>query len=122
MIGLLLILVVGLRLAAPDRPSDLLFVCPLWAILAGMTFFSLASNAGVLYGIGVLCFVVAMVMTLEPFWAPLEAGLLMTFNLTAEGLFLRRVGGEPGTRSGSGVSFTGRSSLPSRGEGQRDPG
>jgi serine/threonine-protein kinase len=105
MIGLWLILMVSLRMAATDRPSDLLFVYPLWAILAGTTFFALASNAGLFYGIGLICFGVAIVMTLEPFWAPLEVGLLMTFNLTALGLFLRRVGGESRSRSVSAVPF-----------------
>jgi hypothetical protein len=77
-----------------------LFVYPLWASLAGSTIFALASHQGILYLVGLLCYVLAVVMLLEPFWAPLEVGLLMSFNLAVQGVVLRRVGREDGHNRG----------------------
>jgi eukaryotic-like serine/threonine-protein kinase len=95
LIGVLLIALV----CALMIPADyLLLVYPLWAILAATTFLALASHAGPFYLIGGACYLVAVGMALEPSWAPVEAGLLMTANMTAQGLFLRRVAGRAGTQ------------------------
>jgi hypothetical protein len=101
LIGFLLVPVVILTLAPPRQPSDLLIIYPLWVILAAMTFFSLGSNAGILYVVGAGCFVLVFLILWEPLWAPVEVGLFMSANLTAQGLFLRRLGSESGGADGA---------------------
>jgi hypothetical protein len=61
----------------------------------GSTFFSLASNAGILYATGCLCYLFAVLAPFVPFYLPLIAGSLMTLNMTTFGLLLRRVAREP---------------------------
>ncbi|HXG10786.1 MAG TPA: serine/threonine-protein kinase [Gemmataceae bacterium] len=97
-IGFALMPVVVFGMAPPRQPDDWFFIYPLWAILAGTTFFSMGGNAGLLYVIGCACFVLALLITWAPAWAPLEVGLLMSINLTTQGLFLRRLGSEAGAK------------------------
>jgi hypothetical protein len=91
LIGFALIPCAVLLVRPYREPADVLILYPLWVILAGTTFFALAANAGVFYLIGTGCFLLALVMAWEPSLAPLEVGLLMTVNLTVQGVFLRRL-------------------------------
>jgi serine/threonine protein kinase len=109
--AVLLVLLVCVLMAPPDRPANLFLPYPLWATLAGATFFSMASNAGLLYLIGTACFALAAVMAWHPSWAPLEAGLLMSVNLLAQGLYYRRVGSEAGAGTDGTSSLTGGTSA-----------
>jgi serine/threonine protein kinase len=84
-----LVPVIVWRLLPPREPADLFIVYPLWAVLAAVTFCAMAAEAGYVYLIGGACYVVAGLMLLEPEWSPFLVGLIMTGNLTLQGLFLR---------------------------------
>jgi hypothetical protein len=60
----------------------------------GGTAFSFAANAGALYGPGILCFLLALLVPLVPFYIPLVVGSLLSLNLMIFGLVLRRVARE----------------------------
>ncbi len=80
------------RMGHLERPEDLYLLYPVWALVAGHTFFALGSSAGMLYVTGVACFALAALMTFAPSWSPVGVAVLMTANMTAQGLFLRRLG------------------------------
>src|SRR5262249_54029066 len=68
----------------------------------GGTYFSLAANAGVMYVLGSLCFLVAALAPFVLFSMPLVFGALISLNLSILGLGLRRLAREaalPITRS-----------------------
>jgi serine/threonine protein kinase len=110
MTALALVPFVVVVVAPLRQPNDLLLIYPLWAILAGLTFFAQGVNAGIMYLVGGGCFGLALLTTWEPTWAPVEVGAFMSTNLTVQGLFLRRLGREslaekpPASRSVSTVT------------------
>ena len=66
-------------------------------MLAGVVALGLAGTAqasewGVHYAVGTLCFLVAGLMVLMPAWSPVLLGIFMTFNMTVQGLSLSRLG------------------------------
>jgi serine/threonine-protein kinase len=93
-IGLILVALTILRMMHPTTPEEWFVIYALWLILLGCTFFSLATNAGILYVNGSLCFLLAVLAPFVPFYMPLVLGLLMSLNMTTLGLVLRRVARE----------------------------
>jgi hypothetical protein len=75
-------------------PLSLPIPCPLWLILVGCTFFSLAASTGILSITGSLCFLLAVLAPFISFYMPLVVGLLMSVNMTTLGVVLRRVARE----------------------------
>ena len=78
----------------PDRPEALLMVYALWAATAGLTFLAHATEAGMYYMIAAILFVMSAVLALTPYYAPLEVAAIMSVNLVAQGLYLRRLTSE----------------------------
>jgi len=99
LIAMAVLLVVVLVSMPRDRPELLLMVYPLWAASAAIAFLAHATEAGVYYLVGAVIFGVAILMALTPIWAPLEIGLIMTVNLAAQALYLKRQGSNPGSES-----------------------
>jgi hypothetical protein len=93
-IGMILVALTILRMVHPTAPEEWFVIYALWLILVGCTFISFGANAGFLYVTGSLCFMVAILAPLVPFYMPLVMGLLMSVNITARGLVLRRVARE----------------------------
>jgi eukaryotic-like serine/threonine-protein kinase len=90
------VLVAVLRLAARDQPLDELTLFPLWAVLAGVLFISLASNYwGRCYAFGAAFLAAAVLMPLVLSWSPLIFGGLWSAALLGIGLHLRRLGSRP---------------------------
>jgi hypothetical protein len=69
----------------------LLYVYPLWAATAAMSFLAHATEAGMYYMVGAVLFCVALLMALTPSWAPLEVAFFMSLNLLGQSLYLRRL-------------------------------
>jgi serine/threonine protein kinase len=88
-IGLVLALLVIACMMHPATPEEWFVVYPLWLIVTGSTYFSLGTNAGIMYVIGSLCFLVAVLAPLVPFYMPVVLGAQMSLNLTILGLRLR---------------------------------
>ena len=78
-----------------DQPGDLLVIIPLLVVLTGSSMLAQATIAGVMYVVGTIYFLVAVVMTLDLSLAPLECGALMTGNLLFQGFYIRRFGTNP---------------------------
>jgi serine/threonine-protein kinase len=93
-IGMILLPLTILWMVHPATPEEWFVIYAIWLIGMGTTFFSLAANAGVLYGPGILCFLLAVTAPLVSFYLPLVVGLLMSLNLMTLGLLLRRVARE----------------------------
>jgi hypothetical protein len=93
-IGLVLATLTILRMTHPSTPEEWFVIYPLWFIVVGGTLFSLASNAGIFYLTGSLCYLLAVLAPLAPFYLPLVMGSLMSLNMTTLGLLLRRVARE----------------------------
>jgi len=91
-----LIVFVVARTSRMDHPADLLVVIPLLVVLTGSAMLAMATVTGVMYVVGAVFFLVAVVMTLDLSLAPLEVGALMTGNLLFQGLNIRRFGPHPG--------------------------
>ncbi len=79
-----------------DPPLSELAPYPFWALLAGVMFFSLGGEWGILYLIGLAFFVLAVLMPFNLAWAPLWFGLLVGLTFLTVGLHLRRLGTEAG--------------------------
>jgi hypothetical protein len=76
----------------PPGAAWQLAVYPLWAVLAGATFFGLGtSHWGGLYLVALTCFVAGMLMLVRLEWAPVVFGILMSSMMTVLGLHLRRL-------------------------------
>jgi serine/threonine protein kinase len=81
--GMVLTLLLCWQLAPPGS-SWQLNVYPFWAVLTGMTFFSMASNVwGRLYLAGIGLFGIAAVLPLSLEWAPLVIGTFISCFMTA---------------------------------------
>jgi hypothetical protein len=93
-IGMILLPLTILWMVHPATPEEWFVIYAIWLIGMGGTFFSLAANAGVLYGPGILCFLLAVTAPLISFYLPLVVGLLMSLNLAILGLALRRLARE----------------------------
>jgi hypothetical protein len=93
-VGMLLAPLTILRMTHPATPEEWFVIYALWLILAGCTYFSLAADAGILYVTGSLCFLLAVLAPFVPLYMPLVLGSLMSLNMTAIGLGLRRVARE----------------------------
>jgi len=93
-IGMILLPLTIMWMVHPATPEEWFVIYAIWLIGMGCTFFSLAANAGVLYGPGILCFLLAGIAPLVSFYMPLVVGLLMSLNMTMLGLLLRRVARE----------------------------
>jgi hypothetical protein len=78
----------------PATPEEWFVIYALWLILAGSTYFSQAANLGILYVTGSLCFLLAALAPLVPFYMPLVMGSLISLNMTMLGVVLRRVARE----------------------------
>jgi eukaryotic-like serine/threonine-protein kinase len=78
-----------------DQPADLLVIIPLLVVLTGSSMLAQATIAGVMYVVGPIYFLFAIVMTLDLSLAPLECGVLMTGNLLFQGFYIRRFGANP---------------------------
>jgi serine/threonine protein kinase len=90
-IGLVLTPLVILRMMHPATSEQWFVIYAVWLSLAGCSFFSLAANAGFFYLTGSLCFLLAIITPLVPFYMPLVVGSLMSLNMFTLGLILRRV-------------------------------
>jgi serine/threonine protein kinase len=78
--------------SAPPYWRELLLY-PFSAVVSGLAFFIMGSNYwGRCYAVGAAFWVLALLMPLHLFWAPLEFGLLWSTVLTMLGLHLRRLG------------------------------
>ena len=86
------------RKPAQTTPEEWFVIYALWFIVMGCTFFSLAANAGIWYLTGSLCFLLAVLAPLVPFYLPLIGGSLISLNMTTVGLVLRRVAREATSR------------------------
>jgi len=75
--------------------NAVLLIYPIWASVAGLSFLSHATEAGIYYMVAGLLFAFAVVMALTPYWAPLEVAFFMSANMTAQALYLRRLSAEP---------------------------
>jgi hypothetical protein len=93
-IGAILVALTIPRMTHPTTPEEWFMIYALWFIVVGCTSFSLAANAGILYLTGSLCFLLAVLAPLVPFYLPLIGGSLMSLNLTTLGLVLRRAARE----------------------------
>jgi hypothetical protein len=93
-VGNILVAFTIVRMMHPATPEEWFVIYPLWLIAVGSVFFALAANAGVMYVMGSLCFVVAVLAPFVPFYMPLVVGSLMSVNMTTLGLFLRRMARE----------------------------
>jgi hypothetical protein len=93
-IGLILVVLTVLRMTHPSTPEEWFVIYALWLIVVGCTHFAQAANAGILYVTGSLCFLLAVIAPLVPFYLPLLVGSLMSLNMTTLGLLLRRVARE----------------------------
>jgi hypothetical protein len=78
-----------------DQPADLLVIIPLLVVLTGSSMLAQASIVGVMYVVGPIYFLVAVIMTFDLTLAPLECGALMTGNLLFQGFYIRRFGANP---------------------------
>jgi serine/threonine protein kinase len=90
--GLLAIPVILVSFGLPREQMDCFVFYPLWMVMAATTFFATASEAGVEYITGLICYAMAGLMLLLPDWSPLIVGIFMTCNLTFKGWFLRKLG------------------------------
>jgi serine/threonine protein kinase len=80
------------RPATAEQPLPDLSLYPSAAVLHGVAFFAMGSTFwGGTYAAGVAFFSLALLMGLEPRWAPLEFGLLLTTTLVAISLRLKRL-------------------------------
>jgi hypothetical protein len=93
-IGAILVALTIARMTHPTTPEEWFVIYALWFIVVGCTSFSLAANTGSLYLTGSLCFLLAVLAPLVPFYLPLIGGSLMSLNMTTLGLVLRRVARE----------------------------
>jgi serine/threonine-protein kinase len=93
--GVLLLPFLCYLLAAPDRPWEPLTTYPLWALVTGVSLFSMGSSFwGRFYVLGLGLFVLAFVMTIQLEWAIVEMGAMMSLIFTVIGLHLRRLSAE----------------------------
>jgi hypothetical protein len=92
-VGTLLVPILCRPFIDSEQALSALVQYPFATLLAGVMFFSLGSDFwGRLYLIGVAYFVVAVLMTWNLAWAPLEFGILMGLTAVIAGLRLRALG------------------------------
>jgi hypothetical protein len=91
LISFVLVPVVLVTMLPLQQAEEIFIVYPLWALLAATTFYGMASEMGALYIVATLCHLAALLMMLVPAWSPFVVGVLMTTNLTTQGLFMRRL-------------------------------
>jgi tRNA A-37 threonylcarbamoyl transferase component Bud32 len=75
----------------PDQPQRLLLVCPLWLTSIGLLFFATAAWAGVMYVLGGVALVLAVVAAVFLPWSPLVIAVFASINLVTVGVYLRRI-------------------------------
>jgi hypothetical protein len=78
----------------PTTLQEWFVIYALWLIAAGCTYFSLAANSGILYVTGSLCFLLAVLAPLIPFYMPLVMASHISLHMTMLGLMFRRVARE----------------------------
>jgi hypothetical protein len=93
-IGLILVPLTILWMVHPATPEQWFVIYAIWLIGMGGTFFSFGANAGILYFNGGLCYLLAALAPLVPYYMPLIVGSLMSLNMATLGLLLRRVARE----------------------------
>jgi hypothetical protein len=93
-IGVVLVPLTIVYMMHPTTPQEWFVIYALWMIGVGGTFFSLAANAGILYVIGSVCYLLAVIAPLVSFYMPLVVGAFMSLNMTAHGFLLRRMARE----------------------------
>jgi hypothetical protein len=71
--------------------DNLLVVYPLWAIIAAITFMSMANLAGFMFVTGTFLFLLSLLMSLLLPYAPLMLGAVMSANMLYLGAMLRRM-------------------------------
>ncbi len=92
--AMVLAILVSYLLAPADRPWDARTVYPLWALLIGVTFFSMAGLVwGRLYLVSVTFMAASVGMALWRAWAPLAFGTLISLMLLSISVHLRRLAG-----------------------------
>jgi hypothetical protein len=94
LIGMILVALSILRMTHPATLEEWFVIYAIWLTGMGYTFFWAAANAGILYISGSLCFLLAIVAPLVPFYMPLLVGALMSLNIVMLGLLFRRVARE----------------------------
>ena len=106
-----------------SEPLGLLKVMPFVAVLTGQMYYSLgAAYWGGFYLAGLACLGVALVMPIDPAWAPAEFGALILLIFTAEGLHLRRLGLDDGDDAIGPVASNATTDLASPTTVVHDPG
>jgi hypothetical protein len=91
-LGIVLLPFLTYLMAAPDRSWEPLTTYPLWALMVGVTLFSLGSSFwGRLYVLGLILLVLSFVMTIQLAWAVLEFGGAMSLIFMSIALHLRRI-------------------------------
>jgi hypothetical protein len=90
--GMLLLVLVSYLITPAGRSWNPLTVYPLWAVLAGVTFFNLAGVFwGRLYLIATTVFVAALLMAWQLRWSAVILGFMMSTVIATLGLHLRRL-------------------------------
>jgi serine/threonine protein kinase len=113
-----LLIVLDVLTAGPGAPQHWreLLLYPFSSVIAGLVFFIMGSNYwGRCYAFGAAFWILALLMPLHLFWAPLEFGLLWSGVLTMLGLHLRRLDKQTECASGeAGVSPSDAPTVPQR--------
>jgi hypothetical protein len=102
-IGMILLALTVLRMMHPTTPEEWFVIYALWLIVTGATFFSLAANAGILYVIGSVCFLLAVLVPFIPFAMPLIVGSFVSLNMMTHWFLLRRVAQEAASHTTEAV-------------------
>src|SRR4029079_5264807 len=84
MFASVVVLLVVCIAAGQSRANLLLFVYPLWATIAAMSFLAHATEAGLYYIVSSILFCVAILMAFTPRWAPLEVAFFMSGNMLTQ--------------------------------------
>jgi serine/threonine protein kinase len=91
-VGVVLLPFLCYLMATPDRPWEPLNTYPLWVLVSGVAVFSMGSSFwGRFYVIGLLLFALAFVMTIQPEWAILEFGAMLSAMFIIVDFHLRRL-------------------------------
>jgi tRNA A-37 threonylcarbamoyl transferase component Bud32 len=100
-IGFIIVPIAIIRMVNPQSMEQWFVIYALWLAQVGGTFYTFAANAGPLFIVGTICFILALVVPWIPFYAPLVAGTLMTLNMTTQGLLLHYLAKEAAQNSAS---------------------
>jgi len=92
--GMVLVAVTIPRMMNPTTLEEWFMIYALWLILVGCTFCAVAATMGIFYVNAGLCFVLALLAPVAPFYMPLVMGSLMSVNMATLALVLRRASRE----------------------------